>query len=643
MNLLSLTTSPVATVKGLFAPKVLRPTKADYELVERVQQQADDLTSTSDEGLVDVTMNLRERVMSGEAVTSDEIIEPAFAAVVSALRRVMGINLYPVQLLGGLTLAKGLIAEMQTGEGKTFTSLLPSYLHALPGAGVHVMTVNAYLSQRDYEELAPIYQMLGLSVGLIDAEQSTDEKREAYFCDITYGPGYEYGFDFLRDQVALIARRKPRLGESFRAKQKGLQFDANKPMQRGHAVAIVDEADSVMLDEAMSPLVMATGSHDPAPNTYVYMTALEIASQLEKDKHFMVDEVASTLQLTSQAMEFLASPAAKTPNGGLDRSWSIYVEQALRAQWLYRRDVDYVVIDGEVQLVDQYTGRIFKDRSWGEGLHQAVQAKEGVKVTTENNIMARVTRQRYLMRYGHLCGMTGTAEGGDRELRSVYKLDVKVIPPNRPTRRVMLPMQTFADMASKERAIVESLLQIHATGQPVLVGTASIESSMRIAELIDQQQIEYQLLNGKQDKEESDVVADAGQLGAVMIATNMAGRGTDIKLGPGVEELNGLHVIATEPQESTRVDRQLYGRAARQGDPGTCQLFASAEDDLYVRYAPSLAAKMRRTADANGQCPGDYFDDTLAVQARVEVIKAKQRSDMFSHDDWLETVLRDLG
>jgi preprotein translocase subunit SecA len=642
MNIQSLT-SPFAAAKGLFAPKVTRPTKADYELIARIGQQADQLSDLSDAELVDVTTGLRERVLDGEPVTSDAIIEPAFAAVVSALQRVMSINLYDVQLLGGLTLARDMIAEMQTGEGKTFTSLLPSYLHALPGAGVHVMTVNAYLCERDYEELAPIYTMLGLSVGLISAESSPEDKREAYACDITYGPGYEYGFDFLRDQVALIARRKPRLGESFRAKQRGLTFDASKPMQRGHAVAIVDEADSVMLDEAMSPLVMATGSKDPAPNTHVYMSALEVASRLERERHFVVDEAASTLQLTSQAMELLSSKEDKTPQGGLDRSWSIYVEQALRAQWLYRCDVDYVVVDGEIQLVDQYTGRIFKDRSWGEGLHQAVQAKEGVNVTTENNIMARVTRQRYLMRYNHLCGMTGTAEGGDRELRSVYKLDVKVIPPNRPTRRIMLPLQTFGDLESKERAVVNALIQTHGTGQPVLIGTASIETSVRIAELIDLHGISYQLLNGKQDAEESEIIAQAGQLGSVTISTNMAGRGTDIKLGPGVEELGGLHVIATEPQESTRVDRQLYGRAARQGDPGSCQLFASADDDLFARYAPSLTARMQRAADANGHCAGDYSHDVAAVQTRVEILKANQRSDMFTHDDWLENVLRELG
>jgi preprotein translocase subunit SecA len=634
--------SPLAVAKSWFGPKVLGPAKADYELIARARDFATKLSNLSDTKLVETTADLRQRVLAGESVTSDAIVEPAFAVALAAIKRVMSIDLYDVQLLGGLALCRGKIAEMQTGEGKTFTALLPSYLHALPAAGVHVMTVNAYLAERDYEELASVFPLLGMSVGLVQADMSVDDKRTAYACDITYGPGYEFGFDYLRDQVALIARPKPRLGESFRARQRGTSEDAPRPMQRGQAAAIVDEADSVMLDEAMTPLVMATGSKDPAPNTHVYLAALKTADELEIDRDFVIDEAAATLQLTAHAVQRFTDQPNLAPRGQLDRSWTIYVEQALRAERLFRRDVDYVVDDGTIRLVDQYTGRIFEDRSWHEGLHQAVQAKEGILVTTENKTLARITRQRYLMRYKHLCGMTGTAEGGELELQGVYGQNVTVIPPNRPSKRNMLPAQAFGDLASKEQAIVEDIIRVQLTGQPVLVGTTTIDSSMRLVELLDQRGMSYQLLNGKQDAEESEIVAQAGQRGAVTIATNMAGRGTDIKLGPGVHELGGLHVIATEPQESTRIDRQLYGRAARQGDPGSCQRFASSEDELFTRYAPSLSARMRRLADDHGRCHVDLSHDVAAVQQRVETIKSRQRRDMFAHDDWLESVLKDL-
>ena len=578
----------------------------------------------------------------GEVVTGRDILEPAFAVVFTAAQRVLAIDLYDVQLLSGLALARGTIAEMQTGEGKTFAALLPAYLHALAGDGVHVMTVNAYLAKRDFEQIAPVYRLLGLSVGLIEADIPPDAKRNAYASDITYGPGYEFGFDYLRDQVALISRCKPRLGDSFRARQRGQSLDRSESMQRGQAVAIVDETDSVMLDEATTPLVLAAGGDVPAANAEVYVAALRKSEQFEINRHFVIDEAASTLRLTSCAIEQLSDRQNETPRRGLDRSWTMYVEQALRAERLFRRDVDYVVDDDTLRLVDQYTGRIFTDRSWADGLHQAVQAKEGITITTENKSIARITRQRYLRLYKHLCGMTGTAQGGERELRSVYGLRVAIIPPHKPCQRRMLPMRVYADLAIKEKAIVEELVKIHRTGQPVLVGTAAIDTSQRLARHLDERGVSYQLLNGKQDAEEADIVAEAGQLGTVTIATNMAGRGTDIKLGQGVRELGGLHVVATEPQESTRVDRQLFGRAARQGDPGSCQRFASSDDELFARYAPSLSARIQRLADTHGQCQMELEHDVAALQHRVEGTRAYQRRQLFAHDDWLESVLRDL-
>ena len=610
--------SPFNAAWRLFGPKAMRPSKSGHELVARIRETATKLLRLRDAALVDKTTVLRRRVHDGEAVTSKDVLEPAFAVVVAAIRRVLAVDLYDVQLLGGLALARDAIAEMQTGEGKTFAALLPAYLHALAGDGVHVMTVNAYLAKRDFEQLAPFYPLVGFSVGMIDTEMAPEDKRTAYASDVTYGPGYEFGFDYLRDQVALISRSKPRLGVSFRARQRGRSFDEPVSMQRGQAVAIVDEADSVMLDEATTPLILSSGGNNPAANAEVYVAALQTTAQLEIDRHFVIDEAASTLQLTSGALEQLSAQPNQTPNRGLDRAWPIYVEQALRAARSFRLDVDYVVDDDAIRLVDQYTGRIFIDRTWSDGLHQAVEAKEGVTITTESRSIPRITRQRYLRLYKHLCGMTGTAQGGESELRNVYRLKVVIIPPHKPCLRKMLPTRVFANLAFKEQALVEELVKIHRTGQPVLVGTAAIDTSQWLAGHLDERGISYQLLNGKQDAEEADIVAQAGQRGGVTIATNMAGRGTDIKLGRGVAKLGGLHVIASEPQESTRVDRQLFGRAARQGETGSCQRFASSTDELFTRYAPSLSARIQRMADTDGQCQTELSHEVAALQHRVE-------------------------
>ena len=628
----------------LFRPHATVPPKADHTLVAEIRNTVTQLSNLPDSALGQRIVDLRNVVENGTGVTDDGILVPAFALTFEAARRVLAIELYDVQLLSGLALSRRAIVEMQTGEGKTFTTLLPATLLALTGEGVHVMTVNAYLAQRDFESLAPVYRLLELSVGQIDAESDPTAKRTAYACDITFGPGYEFGFDYLRDQTALISRRKPRLGESLRDRFHGCSPDEPKPMQRGHAVAIVDEADSVMLDEATTPLILASGGDEPAANAHVYLAALQMADTLEIDRHFVVDEAAATFRLTEQGIKHVAADRNKNPRRGLDRPWQIYVEQALRAQRHFRRDVHYVVQDDEVQIVDQNTGRIFADRTWSEGLHQAVLAKEGLTITTETKSIARITRQRYLRLYEHLGGMTGTAQGSERELRNVYGLGVVVIPPNRPCRRTTLPMRIFSDRATKEQAIVAEIDRIHHTGQPVLVGTAEIETSERLARLLDERGIGHQILNGMQDADEAMIVAAAGQRGAVTIATNMAGRGTDIKLGEGVAELNGLHVITTEPQELTRVDRQLVGRAARQGDPGSCQLFASPDDHLFLRYAPELANRMTKTADQEGeiQDTSDLARRIRKVQHQVEGIQARQRSQMFAHDDWLESVLAEL-
>lgn len=589
--------------------------------------------SEEDARLVDRVAELRVQRKAIANSRDEKILLPAFACAYEAARRVLGIEFYNSQLLGGLALARGCIAEMQTGEGKTFTALIPAVFYSLGGNGVHLMTVNDYLAERDFELLKPVYELLGISVGFVGPEIESEEKRAAYRCDVTYGPGCEFGFDYLRDQAAIIARKKPRLGSAFRTQLRGESLPTYEPIQRARSVAIVDEADSVMIDEATTPLILATGGDDPAPNAHVYLQAKVSAALLTKNRHYVVDESKRSLHLTAEGVAFLKKQPA--PRKGLDRPWRNYVEQALRADLLHDRDVYYVVADGEVQIVDQNTGRIFKDRSWKDGLHQAVQAKENVDITCENRSLARITRQRFFQLYDHVCGMTGTAKDSQSELRAIFKLEVVVIDPNKPCLRQRLPTRILADAESKFQAIIEETKSVHSTGQPVLIGTAAIEQSEAISKRMTQWGIAHELLNGKQDADEADIVSRAGVVGAVTIATNMAGRGTDIKLGPGAAELGGLHVIAVEPQESTRVDRQLVGRSARQGDPGSCRLYTAPDDSIFQRYEPNMTApRLQSKTDIDG-----YI---RALQQRIERTGAEHRRQMYSHDDWLEKILRNL-
>ena len=635
--------SSVASALRFFWPQATAPRNSDHALIGRIRETAARLSNLPDASLAQQSAELQQQVQAGQAVLGITILVPACALAMEAARRALGIELYDVQLLGGLALSRGAIAEMQTGEGKTLAAILPAFVHALAGKGVHVMTVNAYLAARDYELLAPVYRLLGRSIGLIDPEADEPSKRAAYLCDITYGPGYEFGFDYLRDRSAIISRGKPALGESFRRQLQGRSLDVPRAMQRGHAVAIVDEADSVLLDEATTPLVLAAGGNAAASNAGVYRAAARSAAQLESELHYQVNHAAATLQLTQEGLDQLAAASSGVPSRGLARPWRVYIEQALCAEWLFHRDVQYVVVGDQIRLVDQYTGRIFENRSWRDGLQQAIQAKAGVTITTETKSVARITRQRYLRLYRRRCGMTGTAQGAERELRNLYGLEVVVIPPNKPCQRRVLPTRIFADRASKERALVDGILQMHRSRRPMLVGTASIKTSQRLARLLDERKIAYQLLNGKQDAQEAAIVARAGQLDAVTIATNMAGRGTDIKLGSGVADLAGLHVIATEPQQSTRVDRQLFGRAARQGDAGSCQLFAAAYDNLFICHAPKLSHRLQRSADTSGEVQTDFSREITALQRQVDREQANLRLQLFDRDDWLETVLDSLA
>ena len=619
------------------------PTPADQQLVVRIRTAADSLRERSAQELQNRVAELRRAVAGqGLAVTDPRVIEPAFALVHEAVRRCVGLEYYDVQFVAGLALARGQIAELATGEGKTLVQALAAFVFALRGKGVHVMTSNTYLAERDCRQLAPVLRLLGLAVGLVRSQASPQEKQQAYLADVTYGPGYEFGFDYLRDQITKQRRTQPQLGESYRRQFRGERLVEPLLMQRGHAVAVIDEADSVLIDEATLPLILAANRNVSSGGAVVYHRAAAVASRLNAATDFVLDQRRRRTRLTDTGLNKVMDAGCLPDCGLLEQAWPAYVEQALVAQYLLCRDVDYVVDQDQVMLVDESTGRVFADRSLRHGLHQAVEAKEQVAVTAERRALARISRQQLFRLYETLCGMTGTAQSGEREFRQIYHLGVTVVPPRHACRRTVIAPRFFSDKWAKRNAVVAEIRERQAVGQPVLVGTRTIEESRRLAELLRSASVEFELLDGTQDAEEARVVAQAGQLGAVTIATNIAGRGTDIRLAPGVAELGGLHVIATEPHASRRVDRQLLGRSARQGDPGSCRRFASADDDLIRLHAPRLSRHMRKLADAQGEIHRDFSHAIETLQRRVEQVHRQHRRQMLRYDAWMEDVMANL-
>ena len=613
------------------------PGAGDQRIIARIREESERRRNHSDCQLRDEIDALRHVDQS-----DDNRLVATFALTNEAARRTLKIDFYDVQLLAGMALARGRVAEMQTGEGKTFVAALPTVLFALAGRGVHVMTVNAYLAERDAELLAPLYRLLGLSTACLMPQASVEEKRAAYACDITYGPGYEFGFDYLRDQAAAMERSRVPMGETFRSLLRGLEEPEKQPIQRGHAYAIIDEIDSVLIDEASSPLILSGGPPSERADVRVYQEARRVAQQLEADRDFAMDAKENALRLTQSGEERANTALADLGDLGLVRPWTIYIEQALRARYLLVRDADYIVEDDAVVLVDKSTGRIFRDRSLRDGLHQAIEAAENVTITGERQPLARIPRQRYVRFYDVVCGMTGTASGSEREFWEFYRLGIVRIPLRQESRRVVLPPRFFPNEERKRLAIANEVARIHATRQPVLVGAPTIESSQLLAGKLEKLGVPYQLLNGVQDADEASVVARAGEVGAVTIATNMAGRGTDIKLGEDVKQLGGLHVIASEPDESARVDRQLMGRCARQGDPGSFQLFVSADDQLVTKCAPALAPRIRSTSLNTDSGAEVLFRHVANAQRAAERQGFARRRQLFAGDAWLESVLSAL-
>jgi preprotein translocase subunit SecA len=605
----------------------------DQALIGQVRRRAAAQRGLTDDRLTAAARTLAVSMREKPDRCSAEQTAEAFALACEAVRRVHGYDLYDVQILGGMLLCRGMVAELGTGEGKTLLAALPAVYFALCGQGVHVATPNAYLAGRDYELLSPVYRLLGCSSGLLIEHASMEEKRIVYAYDIVYGTGYEFGFDYLREQLARIAHCRGALGQHFQ----DILHGAAGPDPGLHArrnVAVIDEADSVLIDEACIPLIISEGGAPDEGDAGMYAEALRVAEQLREDADFVLDREAHSVTLTKSGKLRCHAEAVGLSSGGLQRSWSVYVEQALQAKLLMTRDIDYVIAEGKIVLVDGSTGRLCPDRTWSEGLHQILEMKENLTHSGELHTAARITRQRFFRMYDTLCGMTGTAVESRREFWKAYRLRVATVPYRLPLRRQALPPRYFIDGASKWRSAVQEIARIHATGRPVLIGSRTIENSETLARQLDEAGVPYQLLNGKQTADEADVVARAGHRGAVTIATNMAGRGTDIKLEPGVADLGGLHLIAVEPNESLRIDRQLIGRVGRQGDPGSHQFFVSADDALLLRFGPSLSRKMKSMPHCDGELAVDLSRQVRAVQRRSEAAGYRQRSLLKAADRW---------
>ncbi|MGD8258551.1 MAG: preprotein translocase subunit SecA, partial [Desulfobacterales bacterium] len=539
----------------VFGSKNERELKRLQPILEQISALEPGMQAKTDEELKAQTALFKQRVDQGESL--DDVLPEAFAVVREASVRTLSMRHFDVQLVGGIVLHQGKIAEMKTGEGKTLAATLPAYLNALSGKGVHIITVNDYLAKRDTEWMGNIYNFLGLSVGTILHGLDDTERKDAYRSDITYGTNNEFGFDYLRDNM---------------------KFDRDSLVQGHLNFAIVDEVDSILIDEARTPLII---SGPAEKSTDLYYQVNSLIPRLKKDNHFTIDEKARTAVLTEDGVAFCEN-LLQVDNLYDPKYIELlhHINQALKAHTLFKRDVDYIVKDGEVIIVDEFTGRLMPGRRYSEGLHQALEAKEGVKIENENQTLATITFQNYFRMYDKLSGMTGTADTEATEFKKIYDLDVMVIPTNMPMVRRDYPDVIYKTRKEKFEAVLDEIIDLHTKGQPVLVGTISIDVSENLSKKLKKRGIKHSVLNAKNHEKEAEIIAQAGQKGSVTISTNMAGRGTDIVLGEGVTDLDGLHILGTERHESRRIDNQLRGRSGRQGDPGSSRFFLALEDDL---------------------------------------------------------------
>jgi len=598
-------------LKKIFGSKNDRELRRLAPLVDRITSLEPEFRKLSDAQLTAKTGEFKERLARGEEL--DDLLPEAFAAAREAAVRVLGLRPFDVQLIGGIVLHQGKIAEMKTGEGKTLVAVMPAYLNALTGEGVHIVTVNDYLARRDTEWMGGIYRLLGLSVGTIVHGLSDAERRRAYAADITYGTNNEFGFDYLRDNM---------------------KFSLEDMVQRGFNYAIVDEVDSILIDEARTPLIISGPAEE---STELYYILNRVALQLVRDRDYTVDEKARSILITEEGV------ARAEKLLGVDNLYDPrhiellhHLNQALKAHNLFKRDDEYIVKDGQVIIVDEFTGRLMPGRRYSDGLHQALEAKEGVRIENENQTLATITFQNYFRMYRKLAGMTGTADTEAEEFKKIYNLDVVIIPTHRKMIRVDHPDVIYKTAEEKFRAVVEEIKDCHARGQPVLVGTTSIEKSEMLSRMLKREGIKHEVLNAKHHEKEAQIVAQAGQLGMVTIATNMAGRGTDIVLGPGVVERGGLHIIGTERHEARRIDNQLRGRSGRQGDPGSSRFYLSLEDDLLRIFGGDrLKSLMERFGMEDGQpIEAQMVSNAIErAQKRVEAHNFEIRKHLLEYDN----------
>ena len=581
------------------------------QIVEKINSYEESLINLSDSSLTRYTEKFKDRLAAGE--TLDDILPEAFAVVREASKRVLGMRHFDVQMMGGICLHEGKIAEMRTGEGKTLVATLPTYLNALTGKGVHMVTVNDYLAKRDSIEMGRLYNFLGLSVGLIRHDMDFPERKFAYNCDITFGTNNEYGFDYLRDNMVV---------------------DLNQMVQRELNFAIVDEVDSILIDEARTPLIIS-GPGSKSTDSYVKMA--KAVEHLKEGVDYTVDEKAKTVAPADSAVPKIEKlVGVKNLYDPENIEMSHCFTAALRAKALMKRDRDYVVKDGEIVIVDEFTGRLMEGRRYSDGLHQAIEAKEGLEVRRESQTLASITFQNYFRMYNKLSGMTGTAKTEEDEFLKIYKLPVIVIPTNKPIARIDHPDVIYKTKRAKYKAVANDVAEIHAKGQPVLIGTTSITQSEELSHILQERNIPHSVLNAKFHEQEAEIIADAGQKSAVTIATNMAGRGTDIKLGDGVPELGGLFIVGTERHESRRIDNQLRGRAGRQGDPGESRFYLSLEDDLLRLFGSDNISSIMDRLGMGEDDPIEHKLITRSIanaQKKVEGRNFDMRKHVLQYDD----------
>ena len=591
-------------------------------------------TSLSDQQLRNSSEQCRE-CAANNPDSDDALIEYA-GLVAEAVYRTNGFRLHDVQVKAISAGVGGAIVEMQTGEGKTIVTGAIAAVQTLKFPSVHVGTTNTYLAARDLEGLAPTFELLGITFGLLPETHNKSASRRIYRKQVVYGPGYQFGFDYLIDQMYLRANRQSSLGMAMANRIGGDDPYRNLMQAPEHHLAIIDEADSVMIDEAMTPLVISvpgTEQEEPAP----YLLAKKTANEFTEGEEFTISTPARILQVTDQANRVAVDAIAHIKKLALARPWRIYIANAIRAKHIFKRDVDYVVVDEKVQMVDQYTGRIQPDRRWQDGLHQAIEAKENVPIEASRESTTQISRQRYLQMYDSLAGLTGTASSVAQEFKTVYKCGVVPIPTNKPCLRALAPARFFVSLDAKLAAIADEIQRRHSTGQPILVGTRTIEESHQINEVLLSRGIQPTVLNGVQDEEEHNIVLRAGHAGAITIATNMAGRGTDIKPDAKAFESGGLHVIGLSPNYSQRIDRQLVGRAARQGKPGSAQFFVSASDAIFVENESPIAKQIIRHANADGESK-NFSRELGALQTAIENRNFKMRKELILRDRWMDTV-----